>query len=57
VLAEDLADTRLDAEDGLVGGRAEVHDTVVETGGKGHTSVLEALLLLGLRVSWRSHAR
>lgn len=48
MVAEDLADARLDTEDGLVGRRAQVHNTVVEASGKGDTSVLEALLLFGL---------
>jgi len=51
VLAEDLADTRLDAEDGLVGRGAEVHDTVVEAGGERDTDELGAL---GLGLAVRS---
>lgn len=51
VVTEELADARLHAEDGLVGGGAEVHDAVVKTGGQAHARVLEALVLLGLKVS------
>lgn len=50
VLAEDVADTRLDAEDGLVGGGTEVHDTVVKTGGERDTRVLLALGLTTLNL-------
>lgn len=50
VVTEQLADTRLDAEDGLVGRRAEVEDTVVKTGRKRHLGVLDALLLALLNV-------
>ena len=43
ILSVKLADSGLDAEDGLAGGGAEIEDTVVESGFEGNDDVLGVL--------------